>query len=152
MTTQNMLQIIIDGQKRLEKDQQEMKQEQQALKETMHKELLEMKQEQQNMRTEQQNMRTEQQTMADMQKAIIANQRANKEELAERITNVEKKVSSEISSIRNDMHQGFKEIHARLDKQGKSLAYLEDDAPTREEFTTLETRVTKIERGVKRTN
>ena len=42
------------------------------------------------------------------------------------------------------MDKGFKKVNDRLDKQGKSLAYLEDDAPTVEEFEKLEERVTKI--------
>lgn len=32
-----------------------------------------------------------------------------------------------------------------IDKNGRQLAYLEDDAPTREEFDILEKRVGKLE-------
>lgn len=38
-----------------------------------------------------------------------------------------------------------KNLTGRIDKLGKSLAYLEDDAPTREEFDNLEDRVDKVE-------
>jgi tetrahydromethanopterin S-methyltransferase subunit G len=38
----------------------------------------------------------------------------------------------------------FKNVNSRLDKIGKSVTYLEDDAPTREEYDKLEKRVTKV--------
>ncbi len=37
-------------------------------------------------------------------------------------------------------------LTTRIDKLGKSLAYLEDDTPTREEFDGLESRVVKVEK------
>lgn len=43
------------------------------------------------------------------------------------------------------IESGFKEVNDRLDKQGKQLAYLEDDAPTRGEFDELTKRVEKLE-------
>lgn len=53
-------------------------------------------------------------------------------------------LQEEIAILREEMKKGFKKTHERLDKQGKQLAYLEDDAPTREEHDSLVTRVTKL--------
>ncbi len=39
-----------------------------------------------------------------------------------------------------------KRLTKRIDNIGKQLAYLEDDAPTREEFSKLEKRVDKVEK------
>ena len=38
-----------------------------------------------------------------------------------------------------------KNLTSRIDKLGRQLAYLEDDAPTREEHDNLEKRVVKVE-------
>ena len=43
------------------------------------------------------------------------------------------------------MKKGFDAVNERLDKHGKQLAYLEEDAPTREEFDDLKKRVDKLE-------
>lgn len=51
----------------------------------------------------------------------------------------------EIKKLRLETKEGFKQVNDRLDKQGKSLAYLEEDAPTIDEFDKLEKRVTKLE-------
>lgn len=48
--------------------------------------------------------------------------------------------------MRKKMEAGFKSVNERLDKQGAQLAYLEDDAPTREEHDEIEGRVRKLER------
>ena len=63
--------------------------------------------------------------------AILKNQVSMKDD----IKNLEKKVDT-----------GFKDVNQRLDAIGKSVAYLEDDAPTRDEHSKLEKRVTKIEK------
>lgn len=84
-------------------------------------------------------------TTNDMLQAIINGQRSLKEELLEKITNVETKLESELTSLKKEMRQGFKEVNERLDKQGKQLAYLEEDAPTRDEFDKLTKRVEKLE-------
>lgn len=47
------------------------------------------------------------------------------------------------------MDDGFKKINDRLDAQGKSLAYLEDDSPTIKDFNKLEKRVKKLEVGAR---
>ena len=54
----------------------------------------------------------------------------------------------ELAILREEMREGFKGINIRLDKQGKQLAYLEDDAPTRAEHDELTKRVEKIEKVV----
>mgnify|MGYP001606619179 CR=1 FL=1 len=65
----------------------------------------------------------------------------------------------EISSVRKEMHERFEKVDkkfekvdkrfdkvdGRLDTLGKQVAYLEDDAPTREEHTALEKRVETLE-------
>lgn len=48
-------------------------------------------------------------------------------------------------SIRKDIKRVEKSLTARIDKIGKAVAYLEDDAPTREEHDELEDRVEKVE-------
>ena len=67
-------------------------------------------------------------------------------------TKILQTIVDSIASLRKEMLEGFKRIddnlekvHERLDKQGEQLAYLEDDAPTREEFDQLENRVKKLE-------
>ena len=61
-----------------------------------------------------------------MLRAIINGQSALKEELLKKIEGVDKKLSSDIGGLRTEMKMGFKKVNDRLDKQGKSLAYLED--------------------------
>ena len=73
---------------------------------------------------------------------IVNGQSAMKQELLSEI----KKVRNEVRSHRKETQHQFKEVQKRLDKQGKSLAYLEDDAPTIEEFDKLEKRVAKVEK------
>ena len=55
-------------------------------------------------------------------------------------------IKDDIKKLEKKVDIGFKEVNRRLDKQGKSLAYLEDDAPTREEHGKLEKRVTRVEK------
>lgn len=80
-----------------------------------------------------------------MFRTIINNQSSFRQEvlskidkLDQKIDKVEKKLSEKIDSVETNLSK-------RIDKLGKQLAYLEDDAPTREEFDTLEKRVTKID-------
>lgn len=60
-------------------------------------------------------------------------------------------VISGLSTLRMEMQGGFKtvnkridKVEERLDKIGQQVAYLEDDAPTREEFENLEKKVLRI--------
>lgn len=55
-------------------------------------------------------------------------------------------LKGELAILREEMRDGFRETHKRLDTQGKQLAYLDDDAPTREEHDGLVKRVEKVEK------
>lgn len=55
-------------------------------------------------------------------------------------------LKEELAVLREETRDGFRETHERLAKQGKQLAYLDDDAPTREEHDGLVKRVEKIEK------
>ena len=61
--------------------------------------------------------------------------------IREDIKRVEDKFDKKIDIIE-------KKLTKRLDKIGGQLAYLEDDAPTREEHNQLEERVTKLEQNL----
>lgn len=83
-----------------------------------------------------------------MLKALIKGQA----ELSNKIDNIKFELSvnidnvhREVQDLRVETKDGFKKVNDRIDTLGKSLAYLEDDAPTREEFDCLETKVMKIE-------
>lgn len=78
-----------------------------------------------------------------MIRAIINGQSAMKQELLVKIDKVDKKVGG----LSDEMKAGFKKANKRLDKIGKSVAYLEDDTPTREEHDRLEKKVSKIEQS-----
>lgn len=54
-------------------------------------------------------------------------------------------IRNDIKSLKQEMNKKFEEVNYRLDAQGKSLAYLEDDTPTIKDFKHLEKRVKKIE-------
>lgn len=86
--------------------------------------------------------------MNDTQKmlqAIIHGQNALKQELVGRIDKVDKKVDALGERLEGRIDKAEKNLTSRIDKLGRQLAYLEDDAPTREEFDNLEKRVDKIE-------
>jgi predicted nuclease with TOPRIM domain len=85
--------------------------------------------------------------MADIQKmlrTVINGQSSMKQELLAEI----KKVDSKVEGVNKEMKRGFKDVNNRIDKLGSQLAYLEDDAPTREEHEKLEKRVGKLEQKV----
>ena len=82
--------------------------------------------------------------MNDTQKmlqAIINGQTSLKQELVGKIDKVDLKVNR----LDEKLDRVEKNLTERIDKLGKQLAYLEDDAPTREEFDNLEKRVDRIE-------
>lgn len=58
----------------------------------------------------------------------------------------QKSIRSDITSLEEKTEEGFVKVNKRLDIIGKSVAFLEDDTPTREEHDKLEKRVTKVER------
>ena len=87
-----------------------------------------------------------------MLRAIINGQSAMKSEilgkigkLDGKIEQLDKKLTNRIDKLEKKANIGFKGINGRIDKLGKSLAYLEDDTPTRDEFDNLEKRVTNAE-------
>lgn len=55
-------------------------------------------------------------------------------------------LKEELALLRLEMRDGFKKVNERLDRQGKQLAYLEYDAPTRAEHDGLVKRVEKLEK------
>lgn len=83
-----------------------------------------------------------------MLQAILNGQSATNE----RIDKLDKKVDAlgtelktEIKGVEKKLTEVEKRLTKRIDNLGKSLAYLEDDTPTREEYDELEQRVGKIE-------
>jgi chromosome segregation ATPase len=83
-----------------------------------------------------------------MLRAIINGQSVMKSELLGEIRKVDKKVDH----LENEMNKGFSnvdkkltELTKRVDKIGLTVARLEEDAPTIEEFDKLEARVKKVE-------
>ncbi len=57
----------------------------------------------------------------------------------------QKEIRQEIGGMEKEMRKGFTGVNKRIDKIGSQLAYLEDDAPTREENEALDKRVSKLE-------
>jgi len=87
-----------------------------------------------------------------MLRTIINGQSDMKAELLTKIDGVEKGlgkridgVETELSKLKSEVKTGFKKVNNRLDLIGKQVAYLEDDAPTRDEHDELVRRVTKLE-------
>ncbi len=90
-----------------------------------------------------------------MLQTIINGQSAMKSELLGEIQKVDKKLSSEIGSLRTDVgslrketKEGFERLTMRVDKIGLQVARLEDDASTREEYDNLEKRVGILEQKI----
>lgn len=90
----------------------------------------------------------------EMLKAVINGQHALRSELFGEVSKMKKETRGAINALRQEMKDGFEKIDERfdgiderLDKQGRQLAYLEEDAPTREEFADLESRVDKLEKN-----
>ena len=77
-----------------------------------------------------------------MFRTIVNGQSVMKQELLVKIEGVDKK----IAILSKETKEGFKKVNKRLDMIGKSIAFLEDDSPTREEHDKLEKRVSKVER------
>lgn len=83
-----------------------------------------------------------------MLRAVINGQSTLKSELIQKIDGVEKKLGGRVDSLEKEVRTGFKKVNQRIDRLGKSLAYLEDDTPTREEFDGLEGRVIRVEKKI----
>lgn len=54
-------------------------------------------------------------------------------------------LTNKLNGLEAKVDDGFKKVNERLDSIGKSVAYLEDDTPTREEHNKLKKRVKRIE-------
>ena len=90
-----------------------------------------------------------------MLRSIINGQSAMKQELVMTIRGVEKRlgnridgVEKRIDGLENKIDGVEKRLTERIDKIGLAEAELEDDTPTREEFDSLENRVSTIETNV----
>lgn len=62
-----------------------------------------------------------------------------------RIDKLDKKVDSLKTELKTEIREVEKRLIKRIDNLGRQLAYLEDDAPTREEHDKLEKRVERLE-------
>ncbi len=65
-----------------------------------------------------------------MLRAVINAQSALREEFLGQIA----KVRQEIGETKEDVRNAEKRLTARIDKIGKTVAYMEDDTPTRQEY------------------
>ena len=79
-----------------------------------------------------------------MLRVIINGQSAMKSELLTKIDGLGKKVDN----LDVEVEKANRNLTKRIDKLGKQLAYLEDDAPTIDEFEKLEAKVDRIDRMV----
>jgi len=80
-----------------------------------------------------------------MLQIIINGQSTFRQEVLSKIDNLDQKLEGRIDGLEVKIDKGEKNLTGRIDKLGKQLAYLEDDAPTREEFDHLEKRAGKLE-------
>ena len=64
-----------------------------------------------------------------MFRVIVNGQSAMKQELLSEIKKVDEKLTGRIDSLSLETKNGFKKVNKRLDMIGKSVAFLEDDAP-----------------------
>ena len=72
----------------------------------------------------------------------------NSTKILQKVLDGQTAIRKDIKTLKNEMNEGFTKVNERVDKLGKSLAYLEDDAPTRDEFGKLEVRIKKVEQKV----
>ena len=61
-------------------------------------------------------------------------------------TSLKKDVRGGQSKIRKEMKKGFEKVNSRINALGNQLNVLDEDAPTRDEFENLETRVISLEK------
>ena len=80
-----------------------------------------------------------------MLRAIINGQSSFRQELLSKIDKLDKKIDHVDEKLSGRIDSLDEKLIKRIDTIGKQLAYLEDDAPTREEFDNLEKRVENIE-------
>lgn len=80
-----------------------------------------------------------------MLQAIIHGQNALKQELSGKIDRLGEKLGGRMDRLEKRVDEVEVNLTLRIDNLGRQLAYLEDDAPTRDEFDHLEKRVGKLE-------
>ncbi len=68
--------------------------------------------------------------------------------IASSIALLRQEMKNGFKDVNERMKNGFKDVNERVDRLGGDIAYLEDDAPTREEHDELEKRVTKLEHKI----
>lgn len=81
-----------------------------------------------------------------MLRAIINGQSSMKDDLLKKIEGLDKKLTGKVDSLDKKIDGVEERLTKRIDRLGEDLAYLEDDAPTRDEHRKLEKRVKKIEK------
>lgn len=86
-----------------------------------------------------------------MLQAIINGQSVFRQDVLSRINKLDAKLDMKIDGLDKKIDMVEKNLTGRIDKLGRQLAYLEDDAPTREEFDNLEKRVDNVEHKVSST-
>ncbi len=69
-------------------------------------------------------------------------------QILQAILNGQAQIRDTVKKLEEIMIEQFKVVSQRLEKIGLSLANLEDDTPTVEQFDKLEKRVKKLERQV----
>ncbi len=80
-----------------------------------------------------------------MFQTLVNGQSSLKQEILKELKKVNTRIDAVDSGLRTDMKKGFTKIVKRLDVIGKTVAFLEEDTPTRDEYDELEKRVDKIE-------
>lgn len=80
-----------------------------------------------------------------MLRSIINGQSSFRQEVLSKIDKLDTKLTNRIDDVEDNLKNLIKKVDKRVDNIGKQLAYLEDDAPTREEFDKLTGRVDKLE-------
>ena len=81
----------------------------------------------------------------ELLRTIINNMSTFKQEFLKKFDEIDKKFTGKIDRLDKKIDGVEQRLTERIDTLGKQLAYLEDDAPTREEFGKLEKRVDKLE-------
>lgn len=80
-----------------------------------------------------------------MLRIIINGQSTFRQEVLGEIGDFRKEILAEVDKLDQKIEKVEKSLITRMDGLGKQLAYLEDDAPTREEFDNLVGRVDKLD-------
>jgi BMFP domain-containing protein YqiC len=76
--------------------------------------------------------------------AVMNSQSSHKEELLSEIRKAKEELGNEILTVQKNVEKNGK----RIDALGNQLAILDDDAPARDEFKSLEVRVKKLEQSL----